>query len=239
MTMNTNRSCRAPYLLAGLLLLVLAPVSIVQADQVVYFVNGKAMTVKSVDRQAKLTFLEMDGGGRIGVPTEQIARIEEYQVSPPAVPVAATPVAVVPTPAAAPAMPGQPGAAERAAPAAALPSGPGYGGQPLNPQHGVGNLAPLQVGGSPQAGRLGYQTPSRATPQPGPGMGGPGVYRPSFVGLGARRGGRIPGRMGRPQQGQHNWLPPGAPQGAGTGTPQSDNGNTPPQDPPQGDSGQQ
>ena len=53
------------------------------ADQVVYFVNGKAIMVKSVEKGEKFTILEMEGGGRIGVPTEQISKIEDYAVSDP------------------------------------------------------------------------------------------------------------------------------------------------------------
>src|SRR5207245_10377127 len=60
-----------------------AAVSSASADQVVYFVNGKAIMVKSVEKGDKFTVLEMDGGGRMGVPTDQIARIEEYVVSAP------------------------------------------------------------------------------------------------------------------------------------------------------------
>ncbi|MGH9749258.1 MAG: hypothetical protein ACRD6R_04975, partial [Candidatus Polarisedimenticolia bacterium] len=67
------------------------------ADQIVYFVNGKAMMVRSVEKGEKFTVLEVEGGGRIGVPTEQIARIEEYQVSPPQAPAQ---TALVPVPAA-------------------------------------------------------------------------------------------------------------------------------------------
>ena len=55
--------------------------AVVRADQIVYFVNGKAMTVKAVEKGERFTTLEMEGGGRIGVPTDQIVRIEEYQVS--------------------------------------------------------------------------------------------------------------------------------------------------------------
>ena len=78
--------------LAGLLASVPA-----SADQVVYFVNGKAITVKSVEKGDRLTILEIEGGGRIGVPTAQIDRIEDLQLSAPAQGVAAPPVQVVPT----------------------------------------------------------------------------------------------------------------------------------------------
>ncbi len=51
------------------------------ADQVVYFTNGKAIMVKKIEKQGDITILEIDGGGRIGVPTSQIVRIEQYAVS--------------------------------------------------------------------------------------------------------------------------------------------------------------
>ncbi len=51
------------------------------ADQVVYFTNGKAIMVKKVEQQGDITILEIDGGGRLGVPTSQIERIEQYSVS--------------------------------------------------------------------------------------------------------------------------------------------------------------
>ena len=62
------------------------------ADQVVYFVNGKAITVKKVERGDRLTILEIEGGGRIGVPTDQIDRVEELQISAPSAAVATPPV---------------------------------------------------------------------------------------------------------------------------------------------------
>jgi hypothetical protein len=62
------------------------------ADQVVYFVNGKAITVKKVERGDRLTILEIEGGGRIGVPTDQIDRVEDLQISAPSAAVATPPV---------------------------------------------------------------------------------------------------------------------------------------------------
>ena len=53
------------------------------ADQVVYFVNGKAIMVKSVEKGDKFTILEMEGGGKVGVPTDQISKIEEFVVTAP------------------------------------------------------------------------------------------------------------------------------------------------------------
>jgi hypothetical protein len=57
------------------------------ADEIVYFVNGKAMMVKKVEKGPEFTILEIEGGGRIGVPNDHITRIELYQVSAPRPPV--------------------------------------------------------------------------------------------------------------------------------------------------------
>src|SRR6266496_3834801 len=65
--------------------LLLAGASLAFADQVVYFVNGKAILVKSLQKGEKFTVLEMEGGGRIGVPTDQISKIEDYVVAAPPV----------------------------------------------------------------------------------------------------------------------------------------------------------
>jgi hypothetical protein len=40
------------------------------ADEIVYFVNGKAMMVKKVEKGPEFTILEIEGGGRIGVPND-------------------------------------------------------------------------------------------------------------------------------------------------------------------------
>jgi hypothetical protein len=53
------------------------------ADEIVYFVNGKAMMVQKVEKGPEFTILEIQGGGRIGVPNAHITRIEPYQVSAP------------------------------------------------------------------------------------------------------------------------------------------------------------
>jgi hypothetical protein len=85
------------------------------AEQVVYFVNGKAITVKSVEKGDKLTILEIEGGGRIGVPTQQILRIEDLNLSPPAAVVAPVSVPIMPAPT-------PPPAAAQAAPPATVPA---------------------------------------------------------------------------------------------------------------------
>jgi sulfur carrier protein ThiS len=94
--MHRLRQISLPPLLLTVLAGLLASVP-ASADQVVYFVNGKAITVKSVEKGDRLTILEIEGGGRIGVPTAQIARIEDLQLSAPAQGVAAPPVQVAPT----------------------------------------------------------------------------------------------------------------------------------------------
>jgi hypothetical protein len=189
------------------------------ADQVVYFVNGKAMMVKSVEKGDRITTLEMEGGGRIGVPTEQIARIEEYQVSGPSA-VAAPPVeAVAPNPT----LPvRQPPIAAAAPPLTQVPAGPGIGGAQL-PGQDFARIRPLNLGGA--EGRPRANVPQRpGVGNAGPGMGGPGrAPAPTLVGAGPegpnRRGGRAAafrrgGRGGRPgpEQAAQPQQPPASPQ---------------------------
>src|SRR2546427_12296283 len=125
--------------------LLLAGVPRSFADQVVYFVNGKAIMVKSVEKGEKFTVLEMEGGGRIGVPTEQISKIEDYVVS---APVAAQ--GAPPQVAAAPALPAPALPAQAGGPAAPLPQptvipGPGIGGRPVGgPGQNLAGLQPLE-----------------------------------------------------------------------------------------------
>jgi len=70
-------------LVAAIALTLAGAFSLAVADQVVYFTNGKAMMVKKVEPGDVVTILELEGGGRLGVPSEQILRIEEYAVSQP------------------------------------------------------------------------------------------------------------------------------------------------------------
>ena len=200
-----------PVLVAGILAaLTTAVPSLLFADQVVYFVNGKAMMVKSVEKGPKFCVLELDGGGKVGVPTEQIDRIEEYQVQPQGValpqpaPAIPAPAMIAPpiVPAAAPGAP--PPAAQlpaaltqgavSAPPSAPLPSGPGFGGRvDLSPQANLGSLNPLSIGGGDRSA----PAPVRPMATQGMRMGGPGG------GFGANRlqnqGG--PGRPGFPPAG--------------------------------------
>lgn len=198
------------------------------ADQVVYFSNGKAIMVKSVEKGEKFTVLEMDGGGRIGVPTDQIARIEEYAISAPSAPQAAPPPAPVsaPVPVAAQAPNPQPavsasggliGIPSNLAPAAPMTPGPGVGGRPTTaPGKGISGLRPLDISGG-AAPMPGLQRPA---PQgsAGPAVGGPhGVFqerggtRPNFA---AGRGfaGR-PGMAGRGVRSPevNRYVPPPSP----------------------------
>ncbi|MEE9292165.1 MAG: hypothetical protein V3U83_04460 [Acidobacteriota bacterium] len=50
------------------------------ADEIVYFTNGKAMTVKKIEKGDRFTILELEGGGRIGVPNDRIASIETLEL---------------------------------------------------------------------------------------------------------------------------------------------------------------
>ena len=53
------------------------------ADEIVYFTNGKAMTVKKIEKGDRFTIFEIEGGGRIGVPNDRIAKIETLKISRP------------------------------------------------------------------------------------------------------------------------------------------------------------
>jgi len=178
------------------------------ADQVVYFVNGKAIMVKSVEKGAKFTVLEMDGGGRMGVPTEQIARIEEYEVSAAGAPVVA--IASAPAPVQQPVAPAAPASTPGAvAPLTGVPQamgfprpvpaalGPGMGGIPQQGAQGLAGLRPLSVGND--AGGAPVPAYPRQATGMGPGMGGrnaAGVMPGPGLGGAARANGR-PGMGGR------------------------------------------
>ncbi len=223
MTAYRSRAVLPAGLIAGMLILVAAVPNAAFADQVVYFVNGKAMMVKSVEKGPKFSVLEVEGGGKIGIPNEQIDRIEEYQVQPAgagipqalSVPVVVTPgiaptaAPIVPTalPGGTPGIPvaqGQllPGAQLPGVipgrPASPLPSGPGFGGRAdTNPQANIGSLNPIALGGNPSA-----PAPSRGQPGPARYMGGPGG-----VGGGRMMNPGGPGRPGFPQGAMAGRLP--------------------------------
>jgi hypothetical protein len=140
------------------------------ADQIVYFINGKAITVKSVEKGERLTILEIDGGGRIGVPTAQIDRIEELKLSPP------SSAAAVPQPIPAPSQntsgtaPAQttvvaPSTGDARAgatpPQTSVATGPGFNGQASQPPGGPG-IVPLQISATPA--QTGTAPPTAETP---------------------------------------------------------------------------
>ena len=171
------------------------------ADQVVYFVNGKAMTVKSVEKGPKVTVLEVEGGGRIGVPTLQIERIEDLTVSPPPATMPATAI-IQPPPA--PQAPGaQPPAAQptgpsqaavgTTAPQAAPPQqppavGPSSGGK----VQGNGNLP------GPSALSVGPDEPEDARPGGLKTPGQAGVYAPGGQDRSEGAASRYNGGLGNP-----------------------------------------
>ncbi len=220
--------CRRLLPFAAVLLCAAVPLSF--ADQVVYFVNGKAIMVKSVEKGDKFTILEMEGGGKVGVPTDQIIKIEDFVVTAPpapqAIPVQSVPVpaAVPPIAAAAPGLVTAPPAVASGLPSApSMPPGPGVGGKPAGgPNESLAHIRPVNVGGNNSGGPLQRPYPQAGA---GPGTGGPGGpmlgmgVRPNFAegrkfGRGFYAGGRG-GRPGMADAGRATPAPqtvPGAPQ---------------------------
>jgi hypothetical protein len=193
------------------------------ADQVVYFVNGKAITVKKVEKGDKITILEMDGGGKIGIPNEQIQRVEELQISapetvvptpPPVVPAGTVggqpqPNAVAPA-AAAPATTAPPGAVHAAVPGAP----PGPGGPAAQAAGGLSGMRPLgMAGGDDDA-----HSNANALGPSGNNVRGPNAGRSAMMGLGPgsgpqRRFNARGGGFGR-QRPVDNFVPPQSPSDA-------------------------
>ena len=138
MPRRTNSVLRASSLILAVAAFAASGVA-ARADQIVYFTNGKAITVKKVEKGDRLTILEIEGGGRIGIPTVQIDRIEEHVLS--AAAPAVTIPAILPAPQPAPTTNTPPPAP--AAPSAAMPAGPGTGGHvaPNTPANGAQPLA--------------------------------------------------------------------------------------------------
>lgn len=218
--------------LLALLMTAVALCGPAAADQIVYFVNGKAITVKSIEKGPKITVLEVEGGGRIGVPTEQIERIEELQTSSPAAapvaPPVTTPVTIPQNPPAAPQTP-PPATTAPSGPPPAV--GPGVGGKSMDP-HGM-PTKPLDIGGD--EGAAGPQTSAsmpnqgiRGIPaaRPPQGMarqdglyGGAGGYgrRSNNRGGGYGRS-RPPLTYDQPARGTQAQKPGPPPPGPGTGT---------------------
>jgi hypothetical protein len=208
----------------------------------VYFTNGKAITVKTVEKGPKLTILEIEGGGRIGIPTVQIDRIEDLNLSPPAAPAAVPQTQVTAI------IPVQPTAAPLQAapqPQSAIPAGPGTGGNvALN--SALKMTPPLSVGGDavedssprmPAPGPATQSTPPGSMNRmnrPGGMMGGPGAmqrgrrgYNPYNHGLpsglqgnpGATPPGSAPANGAAPGQANAAGQPNAAQPPAGSGQP--------------------
>jgi hypothetical protein len=205
------------------------------ADQVVYFVNGKAIMVKSVEKGEKFTILEMDGGGRIGVPTDQISKIEDFAVSQPVLAPGPAPdtspqvvSAVVPPLPVRPASPSTP-----ISPTSMTP-GPGIGGRPApGAAQSITGVRPIEIGesGPPVVGQRSLSRP---------GMANRGLGAPAMVPTGSGRAnlaaGRRPGAGGRGMgnvrgAGRLAELNPGAPAPGAPGAAQS-GAVTPPGAPP-------
>lgn len=205
----TLRQTLGPFLGVALFLAVPA---VLRADQVVYFLKGKAIVVKSVEKGVKFTVLELEGGGRVGVPTEQIERIEDVQGAS-GVQTSVPGVTMM-----------QPSAAQAAAP----PAGTVPGGQPIAavqspPVVPAGGLPVLPMTRPAAQAQLGPGTGNRfETPanfmaaralqmaQGGPAIGGPGR---TPLGMPGPMGGRMGGR-GRPGQRARGVGPQGLAPGA-------------------------
>jgi hypothetical protein len=177
-------------------LLLCAGIPLTSADQVVYFVNGKAIMVKSVEKGEKFTILEMDGGGRIGVPTDQISKIEDFAVSQPAPAPGQDPAAPPQVVSATvPALPSRPSGPSTPISPNSMTPGPGIGGRPApGAAQSITGIRPIDVGESgPPA--VGQRSLSR------PGMASRGLGAPLMVPTGSGRAnlaaGRRPGMGGR------------------------------------------
>ncbi len=186
-------------LLPFAIVLLCAAVPLSFADQVVYFVNGKAIMVKSVEKGEKFTILEMEGGGKVGVPTDQISKIEDFAVTAPqAIPAQSAPVpaAVAPIVAAGPAPAAGPPAVASGLPAdPSMAAGPGIGGRPAGgPNDSLARIKPLDIGGNNGAGPAQRPIP-QATAGPGGRPGGP------MLGMAARQSLAAGRRFGRGMNG--------------------------------------
>jgi hypothetical protein len=164
-----NLRVHTPFV-AAVVLILAGAFSLAIADQVVYFTNGKAMMVKKIEEGDGITILEIEGGGRIGVPTAQILRIEEYAVSrpnnarPPAAPQSRT---AARTPPASPGGTSPQGAGAAAAGSAAV-------NQPAN----LVADAPTVVPGVNGAAAEGLAAPRDVAQRPGAAAQGAGTGAP-------------------------------------------------------------
>jgi hypothetical protein len=191
-------SCRRLLPFAIVLLCATVPLSF--ADQVVYFVNGKAIMVKSVEKGEKFTILEMEGGGKVGVPTDQISKIEDFAITAPqAIPAQSAPVpaAVAPIVAAGPAPAAAPPAVASGLPTdPSMAAGPGIGGRPAGgPNDNLAHIKPLDISGNSGAGPIQRPYPQATA---GPGAGRPGG---PMLGMAARQSLAAGRRFGRGMNG--------------------------------------
>jgi len=215
-------------------LLLCAGIPLTFADQVVYFVNGKAIMVKSVEKGEKFTILEMDGGGRIGVPTDQISKIEDFAVSEP-VPVQAAVAPPQVVSAVVPPLPARPAGPSTPISPTSMTPGPGIGGRPApGAAQSITGIRPIEIGesGPPVEGQRSLSRP---------GMANRGLGAPTMVPTGSGRAnfaaGRRPGAGGRGMgnlrgAGRLAELNPGAPASGAPGAAQSGAVTPPPGAPP-------
>lgn len=157
------------FFVVAVVMMVAGAFSLAVADQVVYFANGKAIMVKKVEQGDEITILEMEGGGRLGVPTAHIVRIEEYAVSKPhggGPPAAPAPRAAARTTPSVPPGGANPGAAADVPPATAV-----------NQQTNLVAEAPSVVPERNAGAASGLAAPREAAPAAGTGVveSGPAV----------------------------------------------------------------
>jgi hypothetical protein len=235
--MRTKKT--SPLLLVAAILIGTSGASMLFADQVVYFVNGKAMTVKKVEKGDRVTILEVEGGGRIGVPTLQIDRIDELEIAQ-AAPVVAIPAptpsqppATVPATTPVPATVPPATSASNTAPGTASATGPMIGGKPAGTGNNLTGPQAIAVGAQGPDGALLAPTPQKTTSPgavPGAGVRAPGsrfegaMSRPN---AGRRYNGRAFGGPGQGRPSTALYYPPRPPAGqpaGGAGAPQATGG---------------
>jgi hypothetical protein len=232
----TRTKKASPLLLVAASLIGASGASMLFADQVVYFVNGKAMTVKKVEKGDRVTILEVEGGGRIGVPTLQIDRIDELEVAQAAPAVAIPAPAASQPPTAVPAVTPPPAAvppatsASNTAPGMAPATGPMIGGKPTGTGNNLAGPQPPAAGAQGPDGALLPPSPQKAISpgaMPGAGLRPPGsrfdgaMSRPN---AGRRYNGRGFGGPGQGRPSSALYYPPRPPAGqpaAGTSAPQA------------------
>ena len=160
------------------------------ADEIVYFTNGKAMTVKKIEKGDRFTILEIEGGGRIGVPNDRIARIETLVISRPSAGASASP-RIAGTPLQAGQQNRQNRRAVATTPAPSVSPAGVVGGGAV-----AGRNAGVIQHSSDSARAMARRNPSRATGQNMRGAGPGG--RLTAQGAGRFGSGEARGRTGRP-----------------------------------------